>query len=90
MTQVWQFKLPGSESSMAGLALYTLFRSDNFNYFGCNSPPKKMAKAILGSLVAILVVFTIVALTGIDTKKVIDIALVGSSLISFPYPTDTI
>jgi len=55
----------------------------------------KISKAVPSSLVAILVVFGIVSLIGIDTRKVQDIASVSGALPSFqvpavPYNLDTL
>src|SRR5690606_39872423 len=46
----------------------------------------KITKAVPASLVAIMIVFVLVYFTGIETKKVVDIASVTGSLPSFHIP----
>jgi len=88
MAQVEQFKITGSNGSvhwlhgmsfyiMAGLTVLTIA----IVYFF-----PKMTKAVPASLVAILIVFGVVTVTGINTKTVADIASVSGSLPSFHIP----
>src|SRR5690606_21865430 len=46
----------------------------------------KITKAVPASLVAIMIVSAVVSVTGIETKKVVDIASVTGSLTSFHIP----
>lgn len=85
MAQVEQFKLPGNGEWMQGTALFTMICLTLLTILIVIGFPK-LTKAIPASLVAILVVFAIVALLGIETKKVIDIASVSGSLPSFHIP----
>lgn len=87
MAQVVQFKVNtdtgmawmtgGTLYVMGGLTLLTILIVVGF---------PRLTKAIPASLVAILVIFVLVAALGIDTKKVVDIASVSGSLPQFHFP----
>lgn len=87
MAQLQQFKVTenGVSSWMSGTPLWimlglTLLTIAIVVLFG------KITKAIPASLVAILLVFAVVAGFGLDTKKVIDIAEVSGAFPSFHLP----
>lgn len=87
MAQLAQFKIieNGATSWMQGPALYLMagltLLAAGIVYF-----LPRLTKAVPASIVAILVVFGIVYLFNIETKKVIDIATVSGSLPSFHIP----
>ncbi|WP_312399030.1 SulP family inorganic anion transporter [Sphingobacterium sp.] len=83
MAQVQQFK--SADGWMQGPALYTMAGLTLLTIVIVIVLPK-FTKAIPASLVAILIVFGLVMLFGVDTKKVIDIASVSGSLPSFHIP----
>lgn len=86
MAQVQQFRLPSDPSSwMSGTALYTMLGLTLLTVLIVLGFPK-LTKKIPASLVAILVVFGLVSVWGIDTKKVADIASVSGSLPTFHIP----
>ena len=86
MAQVQQFRLPSDPSSwMSGTALYTMLGLTLLTVLIVLGFPK-LTKKIPASLVAILVVFGLVTVWGIDTKKVADIASVSGSLPTFHIP----
>lgn len=86
MAQVQQFRLPSDPSSwMSGTALYTMLGLTLLTVLIVLGFPK-LTKKIPASLVAILVVFGLVTVLGIDTKKVADIASVSGSLPTFHIP----
>ncbi len=85
MAQVEQFKLPGSENWMQGAQLYTMLGLTVLTILIVIGLPK-LTKAIPASLVAILVIFGLVTILGISTKKVVDIASVSGSLPVFHIP----
>lgn len=86
MAQVQQFRLPSDPSSwMSGKALYTMLGLTFLTVLIVLGFPK-LTKKIPASLVAILVVFGLVTVWGIDTKKVADIASVSGSLPTFHIP----
>lgn len=87
MAQVVQFKVNSGDGAvwmsgstlyiMGGLTLLTMLIVIGF---------PRLTKAIPASLIAILVVFAVVSLFGIQTKKVVDIASVSGSLPHFRVP----
>lgn len=87
MSQVHQFKTEesGMLTWMIGSALYTMLGLTALTVLIVLFFPK-ITKAVPSSLVAILVVFGIVAFANIDTKTVADIASVSGSLPSFHIP----
>ena len=87
MAQVYQFKLPEAAGGgwMTGTALYTMIGLTAFTILVVVSFPR-LTKKIPASLIAILLVFALVMLFGIDTKKVADIASVSGSLPRFHIP----
>lgn len=89
MAQVVQFKVPvaGGEGMawMSGTGLYTMLGLTALTIAIVWVWPR-ITKAIPPSLVAILIVFAIVSLLGIDTKKVVDIASVSGSWPAFHIP----
>jgi len=86
MAQVQQFKLPTDTSAwMTGTALYTMLGLTALTILIVLGFPK-ITKKIPASLIAILAVFALVTLFGIDTKKVVDIASVSGSFPAFHIP----
>src|SRR5690606_36389710 len=86
MAQVQQFKLPTDTSAwMTGTALYTMLGLTALTILIVLGFPKITMK-IPSSLIAILAVFALVTLFGIDTKKVVDIASVSGSFPAFHIP----
>lgn len=87
MAQVEQFKVfDGAEFSwLTGNSLYIMVGLVALT-IGIVLLFPKITKAVPASLVAILAVFTLVYFTGIDTKKVIDIASVSGSFPTFHLP----
>ncbi|WP_262713630.1 SulP family inorganic anion transporter [Sphingobacterium phlebotomi] len=86
MAQVQQFRLPADPSSwMTGTSLYTMLGLTAFTILVVLVFPK-VTKKIPASLVAILMVFILVSIFGIDTKKVADIASVSGSFPTFHIP----
>lgn len=86
MAQVQQFKLPADTSAwMTGTALYTMLGLTALTILIVLGFPK-ITKKIPASLIAILAVFALVTLLGIDTKKVVDIASVSGSFPAFHIP----
>lgn len=86
IAQVEQFKISGSDGSwMSGPPLYTMIGLTVLTVLIVIGLPK-ITKAVPSSLVAIIIIFALVAIFGIETKKVIDIASVSGSLPSFHIP----
>lgn len=87
MAQVAQFKVVehGQESWLQGDALWTMLGLTLLTIAIVFILPK-FSKAVPSSLVAIIVLFGVVYLFNIDTKKVIDIAAVSGSLPTFKLP----
>ncbi|GGH10624.1 SulP family inorganic anion transporter [Sphingobacterium alkalisoli] len=86
MAQIEQFKLPGDAAGwMSGTPLYTMMGLTILTILIVIGLPR-LTKAIPASLVAILVVFGLVTVFGIETKKVINIASVSGSLPTFSIP----
>lgn len=86
MAQLQQFRVVGDpETWMSGVALYTMLGLTLLTVAIVLVWPK-ITKAVPASLVAILLVFGLVAVFKIDTKIVLDIASVGGSLPSFSLP----
>ncbi|WP_018629045.1 SulP family inorganic anion transporter [Niabella aurantiaca] len=83
MAQVAQFKTPAGW--LTGTALYTMAGLTLLTVLIVIGFPK-ITKAVPASLVAILAVFAIVFFSGMDTRKVMDIASVSGSLPSFHLP----
>ncbi|MFZ4261993.1 SulP family inorganic anion transporter [Sphingobacterium sp. HJSM2_6] len=88
MAQVEQFKSPinGINTWLTGIELYSMLGFTLFT-IGLILIIPKVTKAIPASLLAILIVFFIVQVTGWDTKKVIDIASVSGEFPSFHIPS---
>lgn len=85
MAQVVQFKEPGGQEWMSGRLLYTMIGLTALTLSIVLVWPR-ITKSIPPSLVAILVVFGVVSLFGIETKIVRDIASVSGSFPSFHIP----
>ena len=86
MAQVQQFRLPTDMSAwMTGTALYTMLGLTALTILIVVGFPK-ITKKIPASLIAILAVFALVSIFGIDTKKVADIASVSGSFPAFHIP----
>ncbi|WP_295202560.1 SulP family inorganic anion transporter [uncultured Chryseobacterium sp.] len=88
MAQVEQFKITGSNGSvkwLQGMSLYIMAGLTALTIAIVWFFPK-ITKAVPASLVAILIVFGLVAVAGIHTKTVSDIASVSGSLPSFHIP----
>lgn len=86
MAQLQQFRVVGDpETWMSGEALYIMLGLTLLTVAIVLVWPK-ITKAVPASLVAILLVFGLVAVFKIDTKIVLDIASVGGSLPSFSLP----
>lgn len=87
MAQMEQFKVPvhGVMQWMAGVPLFIMLGLTALTIALVLIVPK-ISKAIPSSLIAILVVFALVQFTGIETKKVMDIASVSGSFPSFHIP----
>ncbi|KGE12292.1 SulP family inorganic anion transporter [Sphingobacterium deserti] len=86
MAQINQFKVVGDNTQwMSGVALYTMIGLTLLTIFIVLGFPR-LTKSVPASLVAIIAVFLIVYLFGIDTKKVVDIASVSGSFPSFHLP----
>jgi SulP family sulfate permease len=85
MSQINQFKLQGTEAWLAGSALYSMLGLVALTIAIVIGFPK-ITKAVPASLVAILVVFGIVAAFGIQTKTVSDIASVAGGFPPFHVP----
>lgn len=86
MAQLEQFKEPENGSMwMSGSSLYIMAGLTILTILIVIGLPK-LTKVVPSSLVAIFVVFGIVAFFGIDTKKVIDIASISGGLPSFNIP----
>lgn len=87
MAQVEQFKLyDGADFSwLSGTSLYIMAGLVALTVAIVLLFPK-ITKAVPASLVAIMVVFALVYFTGIETKKVVDIASVSGTLPSFHFP----
>ncbi|GHE32044.1 SulP family inorganic anion transporter [Sphingobacterium griseoflavum] len=87
MSQIEQFKLPGADGLwMSGNTLYTMIALTALTILIVIGLPK-LTKAVPSSLIAILVVFAVVAIFGIETKKVVDIASVGGAFPTFHIPS---
>ena len=86
MAQLEQFKDPENGSIwMSGSSLYIMAGLTILTILIVIGLPR-LTKVVPSSLVAIFVVFGIVAFFGIDTKKVIDIASISGGLPSFNIP----
>ncbi|TCC94404.1 SulP family inorganic anion transporter [Pedobacter frigiditerrae] len=85
MSQINQFKMQGTESWLSGSALYIMLGLVALTIAIVIGFPK-ITKAIPASLVAIFVVFAIVAGFGIHTKTVNDIASVAGGFPPFHVP----
>lgn len=85
MSQISQFKLQGTETWLAGSALYIMLGLVALTIAIVVVLPK-FTKAIPASLVAIIVVFALVAGFGIQTKTVSDIASVAGGFPPFHVP----
>lgn len=86
MAQLEQFKDPANDSMwMSGPSLYIMAGLTMLTILIVIGLPK-VTKVVPSSLVAIFVVFGIVAFFGIDTKKVIDIASISGGLPNFSIP----
>jgi SulP family sulfate permease len=85
MSQINQFKLQGTEAWLNGSALYIMLGLVALTIAIVIGFPR-ITKAIPASLVAILVVFGIVAGFGIQTKTVSDIASVAGGFPPFHVP----
>lgn len=87
MAQVAQFKVVehGQETWLQGDALWTMLGLTLLTIAIVFILPK-FSKAVPSSLVAIIILFGVVYLFNIDTKKVIDIAAVSGSLPTFKLP----
>ena len=85
MSQISQFKMQGTETWLAGNSLYVMLGLVALTIAIVVGFPK-ISKAIPSSLVAIVVVFALVAGFGIQTKTVSDIASVGGGFPPFHVP----
>ncbi|TDS13275.1 SulP family inorganic anion transporter [Sphingobacterium paludis] len=86
MAQINQFRVIGDDTQwMTGIPLYTMIGLTLLTILIVLGFPR-LTKAVPASLVAIITVFLLVSLLGIDTKKVIDIASVGGSFPQFHVP----
>ncbi|WP_222165549.1 SulP family inorganic anion transporter [Edaphocola aurantiacus] len=85
MAQVVQFKTAGGTQWLQGNALYVMLGLTLLTIAIVYFFPK-MTKAVPASLVAILVVFAIVAGFGIQTRTVADIAHISGNLPAFHIP----
>ncbi len=85
MSQISQFKIQGTETWLAGSAIYIMLALVALTIAIVVVLPK-ITKAIPASLVAIIVVFAIVAGFGIQTKTVSDIASVAGGFPPFHIP----
>lgn len=85
MSQISQFKIQGTETWLAGSALYIMLALVALTIAIVVILPK-FTKAIPASLVAIIVVFAMVAGFGIQTKTVSDIASVAGGFPPFHIP----
>ncbi len=85
MSQVSQFKMQGTETWLSGSALYIMLALVALTIAIVIAFPK-ITKAIPASLVAIIVVFIVVAGFGIHTKTVSDIASVAGGFPPFHIP----
>ncbi|SFI80690.1 SulP family inorganic anion transporter [Myroides guanonis] len=86
MAQLEQFKDPENGSMwMSGSSLYLMAGLTMLTILIVIGLPR-LTKVVPSSLVAIFVVFGIVAFFGIETKKVIDIASISGGLPSFNIP----
>ncbi len=85
MAQVVQFKEPDGVDWMSGPLLYTMIGLTALTLAIVLVWPR-ITKSVPPSLVAILVVFGVVSVFGIETKVVRDIASVSGSLPSFHIP----
>ncbi|WP_316768930.1 SulP family inorganic anion transporter [Pedobacter frigiditerrae] len=85
MSQISQFKIQGTETWLSGSALYIMLGLVALTIAIVIGFPK-ITKAIPASLVAIFVVFAIVAGFGIHTKTVNDIASVAGGFPPFHIP----
>jgi len=85
MSQLSQFKVQGTETWLSGSALYIMLGLVALTIAIVVLLPK-LTKAVPSSLVAIIVVFAIVAGLGIQTKTVSDIASVAGGFPPFHVP----
>ncbi|WP_199120563.1 SulP family inorganic anion transporter [Pedobacter sp. ASV28] len=85
MSQISQFKVGGTGGWLSGTALYTMLGLVALTMLMVWVWPK-LTKAVPASLVAILVVFAVVLIFGIQTKTVNDIASVAGGFPPFHIP----
>lgn len=85
MSQLAQFRVQGSETWLSGTPLVTMLSLVILTVAIILVFPK-ISKAIPASLIAIVVVFALVAGFGIDTKTVNDIASIGGGFPPFHVP----
>jgi sulfate permease, SulP family len=85
MSQIGQFKVDGTGDWLSGTALYTMLGLVALTILMVWVWPK-LTKAVPASLVAILVVFAVVIIFGIQTKTVNDIASVAGGFPPFHIP----
>ena len=85
MSQLTQFKVQGTDDWLTGAALYTMLGLVALTVLIVWLLPK-ITKAIPASLVAIVVVFAIVLIFGVQTKTVSDIASVAGGFPPFHIP----
>jgi len=85
MSQINQFKIQGTETWLAGSPLYIMLALVGLTIAIVIGFPK-ITKAVPASLVAIIIVFVLVAGLGIHTKTVSDIASVAGGFPPFHIP----
>jgi SulP family sulfate permease len=85
MSQLTQFKAQGSDAWLSGSALYVMLGLVALTIAIVIGLPR-ITKAVPSSLVAIIVVFIVVAAFGIQTKTVSDIASVAGGFPPFHVP----
>ncbi len=85
MSQLAQFKIPGTDTWLAGSALYIMLALVALTMLIIWALPK-LTKAVPASLVAILTIFGLVALFGIETSTVGDIASIKGGFPPFHIP----
>ena len=85
MSQLTQFKVQGTDDWLTGAALYTMLGLVALTVLIVWLLPK-ITKAVPASLVAIVVVFAIVLIFGVQTKTVSDIASVAGGFPPFHIP----
>lgn len=85
MSQITQFKVQGTDDWLTGTALYTMLGLVFLTVLIVWLLPK-ITKAVPSSLVAIVVVFAIVLIFGVQTKTVNDIASIAGGFPPFHIP----